>query len=181
MSFKDLGQRVRFAFTLEQYPGTLPDGAYTAVRMALIESRIPTDRETMTPAVLDKLRAAGMTVLDELGKMPRHEAAALVAVYSRNWDAKRDAAATLRDYLQPHLTRQVDDSRLLAKLVTRHYIARRDRGSGWNKEALIEEFGIGRDRLGRAITTIEHHAKALEHAAIQTLQARIEAVEGAHA
>jgi phage terminase large subunit-like protein len=179
MIFTDLAQRVRFAFVLAQYPGEPPAAANTAVRAALAHVRAKP--QEVTAQLLVDLRVEANQVTEQVQALPAYERAALIAAYSSNWDDKRTAMDTLRSYFTPLLARMVDNPRLVERLVKRHYIARRDRGSGWSQDDIAREFSIGMERLAHAVGAVDQHAKVLEHAALQTLQAHVDQVESANA
>lgn len=172
MIFKDTAQRLRFAFAFISQPAfvaTLP----RKVLMALHESGA-LDGSSYSP---EALAADAKAMIEELTALQHHEQAALVASYSYDWPARRIACDQLRDHYRPILSRIVDDRHLLGKLVTRHYIAERERGSSWSLNSISHEFNVEAERIKRAADLIDQHAKSLERAALQSLEARMVKME----
>jgi hypothetical protein len=178
MIFKDMVQRLRFAFSLQQFPGETGTSAMVAVRTALSQAGVK-KYGAMTKEAVEELRGAAKAVIGETLALPPFERDALLAAHSRSWESKRLATDNLRHHFMPLLAGLLDDKELAGKLVTRHYIANRDRGSGWGKADLAEHYRIGMERLERAIALVDRHAKELEHAALQTLEAKIAEIEHA--
>lgn len=174
MIFKDLTQRLRFVFSLAQFPGE--GNGLAAVRAALAQAGVKTEHGDIGPSTPALLRADAKQTMGAILDMPPYERDAILAVHSRSWESKRLACDNLRHYFRPLLANLLDDHALAGKLVTRHYIAQRERGSGWSRDDLAEHHRIGMDRLNRAIAAIDAHAKELEHAAMQTLQAKLDEV-----
>lgn len=168
--FKDLKQAVRFAFALEQYRDSRT-GATTAVRQALVDVGInatPAQLEATPPAVIGEY---GYQILLQIhGKLLKVEAAALTAAYSRDWEGRRAAVDLLTPHFYYPLARIADNKRLVDKLVTRHYIAHRERGAGWDIASLSQEFKTPKSRITRAAQIVEHCARQIETMALNTLR-----------
>lgn len=174
MIFKDLAQRIRFAFSLQQFPGEgSASTTGSAIRAALSQTGIKVDPNDMTIKAVYDLRDGAKALLSEILALPPAERDGLMAAHSRSWESKRLATDNLRHHFMPLLAGLLDDKELAGKLVTRHYIANRDRGSGWSKDDLATHYRIGMERLERAIALVDRHSKELEHAALQTLEAKI--------
>lgn len=172
MIFPNITQRLKFSMAFMNMPPTelsLP----RRVLMALYESG-SLDGSSYSPEAME---SDARRVLDEVLSLQSHERQALIATYSHHWESRRLACDGLRDYFRPLLARVIDDRHLLGKLVTRHYIAERDRGTGWRLVDLANEFGIGTDALKRAADLLDTHARALERAALQSLEARLQLLE----
>jgi hypothetical protein len=179
--FKDTAQALRFAFTLEQYPGDATSSG-NALHMALHDTGVPYEvvREGPSPERLREQAAALLLALR--GNLIASERAALTATYSRNWDDKRGAVEQLQNLFYPHLQRHLADRRVVDKLVTRHYIAVRDRGNGWTVREISAQFGVARDRLLAGIAVIDDTARDLERLALAHLGKFINyRAEAAHA
>lgn len=176
MIFTVTKQRLRFAFAFIHLS---PESSSVTGRVLVAANEVkvqPTLGQSLT-ATPDKLAEDAEQVVAEVLSLQRHESAALVAAYAQNWESRRIAADTLRDHYRPLLARTIDDRHLLEKLVSRHYIADRQRGTSWALRSMAEEFGIEYERLVKAADALAEHAKALEHAALQSLEARLRLLE----
>lgn len=176
MIFKDTAQRVRFAFNFNSLPrdsAALPSRVMMSMREAQVHQTDAAVAATMPYFYSDDARA----VLDEVLALQQHEQAALVATCSHDWENRRIACDQLRDHYRPILSRIIDDRHLLSKLVIRHYIAERERGSSWSLNSISHEFNVEAERIKRAADLIDQHAKSLERAALQSLEARMVKME----
>lgn len=159
--FKDYAQAADFAYGLEAHPGEGGASHASMVKLAL------TNAGVNVPGVL--LDAPTLDVIGEFGEslrvavllgMPRYEAKALIAVHSLDWQAKRASVEVLKPFFRGALQGMANDARLVDKLVARHYLAQRDRGTGWSIEEIAREFGAGLGRvtnLDTAVVTIAEH------------------------
>lgn len=176
MIFNDIKQRLRFAFT---FRNLRPDITSLTGRVLVAANEVKV-QPTLGQSLLaspERLAEDAEQVVAEVLSLQRHESAALVASFAQNWESRRIAADTLRDHYRPLLSRTIDDRHLLEKLVARHYIADRQRGTSWALRSMAHEFGIEYERLVKAADTLAEHAKALEHAALQSLEARLRLLE----
>lgn len=176
MIFTDTKQRLRFALTFTQLSPditSLPG----RVMVTINEVKATPSLGQSLMATPEKLAQDAHEVVTETLALQKHEKSALVALYSPNWELRRIAANELRDHYRPLLSRTIDDRHLLEKLVARHYIADRQRGTSWALRSMAHEFGIEYERLVKAADTLAEHAKALEHAALQSLEARLRLLE----
>jgi hypothetical protein len=168
--FNDTTHALRFAFALEHQPDAMSE--LTSVRMALAELGAAALRNVPWHHDPGALRKQGQDLLHAVnGNLMRYEAATLIARYSRNWEDRRKAVVSLHSYYRTPLARLVDDFQLMERLVTRHYLAERDRGAGWSLAAISEQFGASKERLVRASEVIVNHAEHLEKSALVHLEA----------
>lgn len=176
MQFQNMKQQLQFAFNLTQYAGN-PSSPLTLTRMALAQSGVLAG-EKPDP---DRLAALARRTLATLrADLLRYERASLIAAFSRDWDERRAAVQDLAPFFVAPLARLVDDKKLADRLVTRHYIAVRERGEGWGLPAIAEQFGVARERVHRASHLIDQRARQLESVALDTLAAAM-AREVSHA
>lgn len=180
--FRDITQALRFAFTLEQYPAE-PGAAHgSMVRLALSEAGITLSREAVARHATSEYHeyAADLRTAVRSALLP-YEASSLIAMYSRDWAERRRAAETLASFHARLLSGLIDDNQLIAKLVTRHYIAERERGSSWALHDIAAEFNVSRERITRAARHIESHARQLDTVALQAADRFMRTKELAHA
>lgn len=187
--FDNMAQAVRFAFCLEAYREA--GGALVLVQMALRDAGVKLALDAQ-PEQLAALRTQAHAISLALhADLLRVESAALTAAFSRNWDERRAAVQVLAPYYRNLLARLVDNPKLVDKLVARHYIAQRDRGTGWDLDSLSHEFKLPKSRLTRATHALDHVARQLEALALHSLRealglpeaknAALQAQEVAHA
>lgn len=153
--FSGYPQAASFAYGLESAPGEGGASHASMVKLALTNAGVNVPGVLLDAPTLDmigefaeKLR---MAVL--LG-MPRYESKALIAVHSHDWQSKRASVEVLKPYFRGALSGMAGDARLVDKLVTRHYLAQRDRGTGWSIEEIAREFGAGLSRVTNLDTMV---------------------------
>lgn len=181
--FRTTAQALRFAFAFEQYPFGGPASSETMVRVALAEVG-QSAAVVLAEHTPEQLRAQARCLLVRVGAdLLAIERAAVVATWSRNWVARRGAVATLQRYYLHPLARLIDDTKLIDQLVMRHYLAAHDRGAGWSLDEIADQFKVGRDRVRRAASLIDTHARQLERAALTHLDTLLlsQQEEAAHA
>lgn len=174
--FETTAQAVRFAFVLGQYVGD----SSSMVRVALADAGItlpaPTSKEQLIE-IRDYARDLRATIGNLLG----YERASLTAAYSRNWPERRAAAEALTQFHARLLTRLLANHTLIEKLVTRHYIAERERGANWGLQDIANEYKAAGDKVKRAARLIDENARKLEAVALDSLQHAMNRKEPAHA
>lgn len=168
--FKDTRQRVRFAFTLEQYPGAGWAKGWAPVYSALHEAGVERTELPTTATAQDLRNTAIQTLLMMRCNLMRIESMVLTAAFSRNCDARRDAVEALVPHFRKPLTRLISDWDLIGKLVRRHYIAARERGPSWDIGSISTEFKVAQSRVHRASQAIDQYARQLETLALASLQ-----------
>jgi hypothetical protein len=173
--FENTAQAVRFAFVLDQYIGARSSMVRVALADAGITLPVPTSKEQLFEinAYATQLRGA---INDLLG----YERSSLIAAYSRNWPERRAAAEALGPFHAHLLARLLDNRTLIGKLVTRHYIAERERGASWALQSLADEHKAAGDRVKRAARLIDENARKLEAIALVGLRIAMENKEPAH-
>lgn len=172
--FKDYPQALRFAFALQAHPGEGGASNSSMVKLALNEAdaKIPgvaLDGPTLTMIgeFAPKLRDAVA-----LG-LPRYDAQTIIAKYSHDWAAKRAAVAILQPYYRPALAPYADNPRLIERMVTRHYLASRERGPGWGVDDISRDFSCAVERVANIGAAIETIARGMEQEALELLASRI--------
>lgn len=171
----DTAQRVRFAFNFTGTPRTMAS-LPTRLMMALKDAQVNATDSAVAVTTPYFYSDDARHVVNETLSLQRHESAAIVATFSHDWQARRIACDALREHYRPVLSRTIDDRHLLEKLVTRHYIAERERGAAWDLASIAKEFTVELERVQRAAGMIAEHARTLEHAALQSLEARLAAL-----
>jgi len=174
--FKDYRQAVHFAFSLAHQADL--EGLVSRaslVTVALNEAHVNVPRVLLDAPTLEYIGRFG----DEANKaielgLSSHERDALIAAYSRDWEARRQAAGRLQPSYRIPLTSWVSNQHLVDKLVKRHYIAVRDRGNGWSIPEICDEFKASIGRVTTAVREIERIAKELETLALATLAQRVQ-------
>lgn len=170
MIIQELPKRLKFALAAYNF-GSEGQLSVDSVRYAL---RLVSNDPMPPDQAVHELLVDAKMVVDELLSIPQHEAAALIASFCANWEARRLATGVLHEHYRPILSPKISHYRLREKLVTRHYIAERERTGGWSIASLGREYGVDKDHLERADVILAEHAKTLEKAALQSLSARLE-------
>lgn len=182
--FDDMKQAVKFAFLLGTGPDTPQISHEQQVRMALREagSNVP-------GVLLDALtlRSIGKFGADLLGAvalgMMSTERAVLTAHYSTDWEERRTVTAWLQNHYHVQLSHMAGNPQLVDRLVSRHYIAERERGKGWTIEDIAQDFNIGIKKLLAVVALLERLDAAIHENAIATLSQRLDlpTLEAEHA
>lgn len=172
--FKDYPQALNFAYSLAAHPGEGGASNSSMVKLAL------NDAEVKVPGVL--LDGPTLTMIGEFAPklrdavsygLPRYDAQTLIAKYSLDWAAKRAAVAILQPYYRPALAPYADDPRLVERMVTRHYLASRERGASWNIDHISRDFSCAVERVANIGAAIETIARGMEQEALALLEGRI--------
>lgn len=178
--FTNPDQALRFAFILDEYPGDLASPGLM-VRAALHEAGIDRLQLNLNIVPHEQVRAETERIVKLVreGDLLQYERAALIVHYSRNWDDKRAAAAKLAPYFYQGLRNVIDDTKVIDKLVARHYIAERERHGSWALPSIADQFTISYNRILQANEFVGRTARQLETAALGSVRRLLE-MESVH-
>lgn len=177
--FKNTRAKVIFAFTLAAHPGEKPSDSKMMVQAALREAGAEWDN--LDPAAAAALRdVAQHTLVVIEAKLLPAQRGALVAAYSKEWAAKRDACDALREHFAAPLKNLLDNPAAVDKLVRRHYLMGRDRSGAWSMEQIAAANHAKVHDVRQAWSVLVIYADQLERAAFDALEHAIPA-EVAHA
>lgn len=184
--FDSIKQAVRFAFLLAGDKEIAGVSRSSLVRVALNEAGTNVPGVLLDAPTLAQIGAYGEQVLNVIeSDLLASERAVLAAHYSTDWEARRTVTAWLQDHYRGQLAPQVGNPLLADRIVSRHYIAERDRSqySGWEVSKIAEEFNIGIQKLLGAITLLEKLDAQVEAAALSTIEklAALPTLEAEHA
>lgn len=182
--FSTYTQALRFAFALQAAPGEGGASHASMVKLALNQAGADVPGVLLDGATLGMIGQFAAQLRDAvtLG-LPRYEGLALVATYSHDWDARRAAVDVLQPFFRAPLRHVADDPKLVDKMVTRHYIAQRERGEGWGIDDIARELRVAVTRVANLGATIETIARGVEEEALAMLEQRLAlpTLEAAHA
>lgn len=167
--FRNYREAVRFAFALARHPGNTGASRNSMIRVALNDVGVNTVDALLDAPTLEMLGGFALQVGQLVDNLPSAMRAALVAHESQDWDHRRTAATWLQNHFRPQLAHVIDHPALADRMVTRHYIAERERGPGWTLEAIGVEFRVSVARLGSAVRVLELVDDALIEDAITLL------------
>lgn len=171
--FSSMKQAVQFAFnqvTVPSHPGAV--SITLAVLSEVGVARGDVDADEVKMGVLRSYADQVLRAIRE--DLNPAESASLEAAFSRDWSKKRLAVAVLSSHFKTHLTRTIGNPRLIDDLVTRHYIAVRDRGHDWTIPGLGERYKCNGDRVSAAAIKINELARALEDEALANVRRILE-------
>jgi hypothetical protein len=173
--FDSYQQAVKFAFLLGTGPETPQISHEQQVRMALREAGTNVPAVLLDAPTLRMIGQFGAAVLGAvaLGMMST-ERAVLTAHYSTDWEERRTVTAWLQNHYHVQLSHVAGNPQLVDRIVSRHYIAERDRGQGWTVEDIASEFKIGYNKLHKAIALLEKLDGEIHENALATLAQRLD-------
>lgn len=148
--FRNYREAVKFAFALASHPGDAGASRHSMVRVALNDVGVNTVDALLdgpTLALLDDFAHQVGRLVDNL---PSSMRAALIAHHSLEWEHRRVATTWLQNHFRPQLAHVIDHPELADRMVSRHYIAERERGTGWTLDAISVEFRVSVARLDSA-------------------------------
>lgn len=182
--FDDFKQATKFAFLLCTGPETPQISHAQQVLMALREAGSKAPGVLLDAPTLAMIGRFGAELLNavELGMMST-ERAVLIAHYSTDWEERRTVTAWLQNHYHVQLSHVAGNPKLVDRIVSRHYIAERDRGQGWTVEDIAAEFKIGFHKLLKAIALLEKLDTEIHENALATLAQRVDlpTLEAEHA
>jgi hypothetical protein len=184
--FNDHRQAVRFAFLLAGDKEIEGVSRSSLVRVALNEAGTNVPGVLLDAPTLAQIGDyAGLVLATIETALLASERAVLTAHYSTDWEARRTVTSWLQDHYRPQLASQVGNPALADRIVSRHYIAERDRSQypGWEVASIAAEFNIGIQKLLGAITLLEKLDAQVEAAALSTIEklAALPTLEAEHA
>jgi hypothetical protein len=81
--------------------------------------------------------------------------------------------AWLQNHYHVQLSHLIANPQLVDRIVSRHYIAERDRGQGWTFEGIAAEFNIGFVKLQNAIAALEKLDSEIREEALAAIARRL--------
>lgn len=167
-AFKNTSRKVIFAFTLAARPGDRPSESHMMVQAALREAGA--DTANLTPADAAALRDVAQHMLTAIDvKLLPAQRSALVARYSKDWDARRAACDILKEYFAARLNRILNSWEAVDKLVRRYYLVERDRSGAWSDEQIASANRVNVHDVRQAWQVVALYAEQLERAALDAL------------
>lgn len=173
-AFKNTSRKVIFAFTLAARPGDKPSDSHMMVQAALREAGAET--ANMTPADAAALRDVAQHLLVAIDtKLLPSQRGALVAKYSKDWDARRAACDALREHFVAPLKNLIRSPAAIDKLVRKYYLVERDRSGAWSDEQIAAANHLKVHDVRQAWQVLVLYADQLERAALDALDHAIPA------
>lgn len=182
--FKDYTQAIKFAYSLAAHPGEVGASHSSMVKLALNEAGVKVPGALLDAQMLEVIGDFAPKLRDAIALgLPRYDAQTLIASYSQDWNDRREAVKILQPYYRPALAIFADNPRLIERMVTRHYLASRERGNGWGVDDIARDFGAAVVRVANISAAIETIARNMEAEAVALLEQRINLpeLEEAHA
>lgn len=172
--FTDYPQAIRFAYALQAHPGQVGASHSSMVKLALNEAGAKVSGVILDGPTLDMIGDFAPKLRDAIALgLPRYDTQTLIARYSHDWFAKRAAVQILQPYYRPALAPYANDARLIERMVTRHYLASRERGAGWGVDDISRDFSCAVERVANLGAAIETIACGMEQEALSMLEHRI--------